>query len=105
MGNRRSGGSRVSPPLGVGIPDRRARARTPQEDAATGVVELVLRDPKKAAAELDRDLSEGEDPEVVLALLDSADTLGKLRGFALSPLIGAIRNRLRRRTRGLQNSS
>lgn len=76
--------------------ERRAKPRSARQNAATNVVQAIVRDPSAAAEELLRDLEEGADPDVVLGLLDAAEAALALRGVSKSTTIEALRSRISR---------
>jgi hypothetical protein len=79
--------------------NRRNRARNARENKATGVVQLLIRDPTRAARVLEKDLELGGDPDVIFGLLDAVESIVRLRGLDLSAQVRALRMRLERRLR------
>lgn len=76
--------------------ERRKRARSRRENAATGIVQLIIRNPRDAARALDEDLRDGADVDVILGLLDAAEQIVQLRGLDLSTTIAGLRQRVER---------
>ena len=74
--------------------ERRRYARTSDESAAAGLIDAILRAPHAAAADLVRDVDAGADPQAVLALLEAATTLARLRGLKIDRFVQAMRTRL-----------
>ena len=75
-------------------PDRRARSRDSYDNSVTGLVQAILRDPARVAANLEDDLLLGADPRVVLALLSAAEGLTRIRGVEIGTAVAAIRKRI-----------
>jgi hypothetical protein len=74
--------------------ERRRYARPSDESAAAGLIDAILRAPQTAAADLVRDVDAGADPQAVLALLEAATTLARLRGLKIDHFVQAMRARL-----------
>ncbi|MBI4421127.1 MAG: hypothetical protein HY560_09900 [Gemmatimonadetes bacterium] len=86
-----------APPELSGGDDRRRRPRTPEENAVTALIEAILGNPQRAAANLERDLRAGGDARALLVRLETAEHFAMLRGTAaIRPLVGAIRKRMLR---------
>src|SRR2546428_4754105 len=79
------------------IRERRSRVRAASENAATGLVEALVRDPTKVAESLLQDLQLREDLPSTLARLEAAARLVRRRGVAINAVVGAIQSRLLRR--------
>jgi hypothetical protein len=75
--------------------DRRAIARGDYENQATGLVEKILKDPAKAADELESNIRTTGDVTMVSALISAAASLAILRGIDLKNHVAAVRKRLR----------
>jgi hypothetical protein len=75
--------------------ERRARARSSKENGATGLVQMILRDPAAAGDMLEQDIATGGNREVVLGLLDAAEAIFRLRGLDVAKVTG-LRQRLKR---------
>ena len=80
--------------------ERRGTGRTVTQDRATGVIQAILRDPIEAQRLLELDLDHGEPPARVLGVLDTAESLSRIRGLNLSRKIEGIRDRITRQVRG-----
>ena len=76
--------------------EHRVHPRTTRENTATGLIQRLVHHPQETAAQLESEARAGADPAGVLALLDAAEQLGRLRGLTLGPLVGAIRRRIER---------
>lgn len=76
--------------------ERRHKPRSARENAATNVVQAIVRDPGAAVEDLLRDVEEGGDPDVVLGLLAAAEAALELRGVSKSTVIEALRKRIER---------
>jgi CheY-like chemotaxis protein len=79
----------------TGERQRRHNRRTPQENQATSIIQLIRADLTAASRALEKDLKEGADPKVVSALLDLAHTLAWGRGVDLRLRVQQVRMRLR----------
>jgi hypothetical protein len=80
--------------------ERRGTGRTVVQDRATRVIQAILRDPIEAQRLLELDLDQGEAPAGVLAVLDTAESLSRIRGLNLFGKIEGIRDRITRQVRG-----
>jgi hypothetical protein len=76
--------------------ERRAPPRPLLESRASGLIQAILRDTHQVAVDLERDLRAGADAMSVIALLEAADTLSKLRGVDLRANVAIVRRHLRR---------
>jgi hypothetical protein len=76
---------------------RRRRQRNPDEERLTRVIQLLLKDPATAVADLERDLQEGSSPQLVREFLDAASRLAKIRGVPLEPAVNKAKNELKAR--------
>ncbi len=90
MAERRSG----APPG-----ERRNRSRGSRDNLTTSLVQMILRDPSAAGDLLQRDITSGGNPEVVLGLLDAAEAIFHLRGVDAGAKLAALRQRLKRHAR------
>lgn len=79
--------------------ERRTRPRTGRDNVTTNLVQMILRDPVGAGDALERDITSGGDPQVVLGLLDAAEAIFQLRGVNASAKLAALRQRLKRYAR------
>lgn len=77
--------------------ERRAKPRATLEDAATAIVQSIIRDPIQTGEALLRDLDAGGDPEVLLGLLDAAEAMLELRGVERGSTVAVLRTRVERR--------
>jgi CheY-like chemotaxis protein len=75
---------------------RRKAIASAAEGHAGGLVQSLTNDPAAAARALERDLAEGGDAEMIGALIEAAERLGKLRGVDLRISAAAVRTHLRR---------
>lgn len=75
---------------------RRKAIASAAEGHAGGLVQSLTNDPAAAARALERDLAEGGDAEMIGALIEAAERLGKLRGVDLRLSAAAVRTHLRR---------
>jgi hypothetical protein len=76
---------------------RRRRVRNPDEERLTRVIQLLLKDPGTAVADLERDLKEGTPPQLVREFLDAASRLAKIRGVPLEPAVNKAKAELKGR--------
>jgi hypothetical protein len=75
--------------------ERRGHPRARRENRATGLVQVILRDPVAAGDMLEQDIATGGDPQVVLGLLDAAEAIFRLRGLDVTK-VAALRQWLKR---------
>ena len=78
--------------------DRRSRPRSASDHAATGLAQMVIRDPASAAAAISSDLHDGAEPAVVLGVLDAVEAILKLRGLDREAQLKALRRSVERRS-------
>ena len=74
--------------------DRRTQSRSPQDNAATSVVQSLIRNPRDAVASIEADLESGGDPSVLLGLLDAAEAILAIRGVDRSAQLTALREKI-----------
>lgn len=77
--------------------DRRATPRSPQDNAATSVVQFLIRNPKEAVASIEADLAAGGDPQVMLGLLDAVEAILEIRGVDRGTQLAALRKAIQAR--------
>lgn len=77
--------------------DRRTKPRSPRDNAATSVVQSLIRDPRDAVVSLQADLEAGGDPHVLLGLLDAAEAILAIRGVDRSAQLSAFRKTIEAR--------
>jgi len=65
-----------------------------RETPTSALLEMIIRRPQEVTAGLTREVAAGADPEAVLALLDAAEGLSRIRGAKVAPFIAAMRQRL-----------
>jgi hypothetical protein len=80
----------------VSTGERRSGPRNAHENRATTLIQSILKDPMRAAAELEIDLNSGGDIDVIMALLSAAESLASLRGIDLGSQVAAVRRRLKK---------
>ena len=73
---------------------RRTQPRSSRDDAATSIVQLLIRQPAQAAATLERDLTAGADPALLLGLLDAVEAILVIRGVDRRVQMAALRKRI-----------
>jgi hypothetical protein len=81
-------------PSRIPTSERRSKVRTTKEQNATTLIQAILTDPSRAANDLRADLTDGGDPEVILALLSAAETLSSLRGVDIGTQVAKVKKQL-----------
>lgn len=86
----------TDPKIDLGA-DRRGKPRSPQDNAATNIVQALIRDPRAAVAAIESDLDAGGNPRVVLALLDAVEAILAIRGVDRDKQLAALRKTIETR--------
>ena len=77
--------------------DRRIKPRSSQDNAATSVVQSLIRNPRDAVVSIEADLEAGGDPHVMLGLLDAVEAILEIRGVDRSTQLAALRKTIQAR--------
>jgi hypothetical protein len=70
-----------------------------------GLIELIVNQPYQAARLFERDLQNGADPRVVMALVEAAEAVTRMRGLHMTARVAGLKQRLERRISDIRSSA